>query len=162
MLQRRRGFDAERRRTEMTPGPGRLDGAGPGASMTPGRAASMTPGDPPGRGIGAPGSVEAGPRGRPLGCTSTRVPTPMTDSRQDPTHAESGETVGGVPPLRILVVDDHRMIIDGLRAMLAPYERRAVMVGACTDAADVLQTLRAQAPDVVLLDMRVGKSSGLD
>ncbi|MDQ3151534.1 MAG: response regulator transcription factor [Actinomycetota bacterium] len=65
-------------------------------------------------------------------------------------------------PIRLLLVDDHQMVLDGLRAMLRPYAERLVVVGSTTDPHEALSLLRAEAPAVVLVDVRMRAVSGLD
>lgn len=65
-------------------------------------------------------------------------------------------------PIRVLVVDDHEVILDGLESMLRPYAERAVIAGRATDGAGALAALASSQPDVVLLDVRVRGESGLD
>jgi DNA-binding NarL/FixJ family response regulator len=65
-------------------------------------------------------------------------------------------------PVRLVLVDDHEMILAGLQAMLAGFTGRVRVVGQAgtvRDAARLVATLR---PDIVLLDMRLGPDSGLD
>ncbi|TDB84912.1 response regulator transcription factor, partial [Actinomadura sp. 7K534] len=65
-------------------------------------------------------------------------------------------------PVRVVLVDDHEMILAGLQAMLAGFSGRVRVVGQAgtgDDAARLVTTLR---PDVVLLDVRLGPESGLD
>ncbi len=67
-----------------------------------------------------------------------------------------------VSPPRLLIVDDHQMVLDGLRAMLAPYADRVEIVAEANDP-DAALTLSAEAkPDIVLLDVRLHGASGLD
>ena len=65
-------------------------------------------------------------------------------------------------PLRLLIVDDHQMVLDGLRAMLRPYADRVEVVGEASDPADALRLVTELDPDAVLLDVRLRGSSGLD
>ncbi|MGH9131843.1 MAG: response regulator [Acidimicrobiales bacterium] len=65
-------------------------------------------------------------------------------------------------PIRVLVVDDHEVILDGLESMLRPYSSRVVIAGRATDGAGALAELGTIRPDAVLLDVRVRGESGLD
>jgi DNA-binding NarL/FixJ family response regulator len=62
----------------------------------------------------------------------------------------------------VLLVDDHQMVVDGLRAMLANYPDRVEVVGACNRLEDVLAAIAENPPDVVLVDVRMRGLSGLD
>lgn len=64
-------------------------------------------------------------------------------------------------PIRVLLVDDHQMVLEGLRVMLAPYAYISV-VGTAATAADALQAARTTAPDVVLLDLVLPDADGVE
>jgi DNA-binding NarL/FixJ family response regulator len=66
------------------------------------------------------------------------------------------------PVIRVLLVDDHQMILDGLTAMLQSHSGRVEVVGQTTDAEDALRLARLHTPDVILLDVRMKNASGLD
>ena len=59
------------------------------------------------------------------------------------------------PHIRILVVDDHPMIIEGLKATLDA-EPDMEVVGAATNGFEALQQFRATEPDVTLMDITLG------
>ena len=60
---------------------------------------------------------------------------------------------------KILLADDHSMVIDGLRALLEPeYE----VVGAVNDGRAVLPEVRRLQPDVVVIDISMPLLNGLD
>ncbi len=65
-------------------------------------------------------------------------------------------------PIRVLLVDDHQMVLDGLTAMLRPHAHRVHIVGQLTDAASARAAAPSLRPDVVLLDVRLRGASGLD
>jgi DNA-binding NarL/FixJ family response regulator len=65
-----------------------------------------------------------------------------------------------VKPLRILLVDDHRMFRQGLRSLLADLPDMEV-VGEADRAADALEAVERDPPDVVLLDISLPDSDGL-
>ena len=65
-------------------------------------------------------------------------------------------------PHRVLLVDDHQMVIDGLRAMLANHAHRVTVVGSCSSPEELWAALETETPDVVLLDVRLRGASGLD
>jgi DNA-binding NarL/FixJ family response regulator len=63
--------------------------------------------------------------------------------------------------LRVAIVDDHPMFRMGLAVAIAEMERIEVVGEAqCTD--EVAGLVSSTAPDVVLLDVRLGDGSGLD
>lgn len=64
-------------------------------------------------------------------------------------------------PITVGLIDDHRMVREGLRAMLR--EQPGVMiVGEAEDQAGALQMIGEVTPQVVLLDIRLRGASGLD
>jgi DNA-binding NarL/FixJ family response regulator len=65
-------------------------------------------------------------------------------------------------PLRVVVVDDHQMVLDGLRAMLAAYSSQVAIVGEATEPDVAITVITGQEPDITLLDVRLRGSSGLD
>jgi two-component system, NarL family, invasion response regulator UvrY len=60
-----------------------------------------------------------------------------------------------MPKIRILVVDDHPTIIDGLTATLGPHGIE--VVASTTSFTEMLQLYDQETPDVVILDIRFGK-----
>ena len=65
-------------------------------------------------------------------------------------------------PLRLVIIDDHQMVLDGLTAMLRPYRELVEIVGESSDAREAAQVVAEQKPDAVLLDVRLRGTSGLD
>ena len=65
------------------------------------------------------------------------------------------------PPIRVVVVDDHRVVREGLQAMLHGVPEIEI-VGEAEDLQGALASIRATQPDVVLLDVRLQRTSGLD
>jgi DNA-binding NarL/FixJ family response regulator len=65
-------------------------------------------------------------------------------------------------PVRLLVVDDHQVVLEGLASMLASQRGRVVIEAATTTAEEALRLAAERQPDVVLLDVRLRGASGLD
>lgn len=64
-------------------------------------------------------------------------------------------------PIRVLVVDDQELFRRGLTMLLAA-EPDIEVVGEANDGDDALQRVLEQAPDVVLLDVRMPRVSGIE
>jgi two-component system, NarL family, response regulator DevR len=62
---------------------------------------------------------------------------------------------------RVLIVDDHLVVRQGLRSLLSQYSEIEV-VGEAAGGPAVLEQIGQLEPDVILLDIRLGNSSGLD
>lgn len=60
----------------------------------------------------------------------------------------------------LYLVDDHRMVCEGLRAVLEAAGHR--VVGESADPTRALAELAALRPDVLLLDLHLGERSGLE
>ena len=65
-------------------------------------------------------------------------------------------------PVRLVLVDDHEMVIEGLKAMLAAFDDRVQVVGQAVGAERALSVIDEHDPDIVLCDVRMQGSSGLD
>jgi len=63
--------------------------------------------------------------------------------------------------IRVLIVDDHKVVRQGLRFLLEQ-EDGIEVVGECADGASALQAVRSLAPTVVLLDLFMPGDNGLD
>lgn len=65
-------------------------------------------------------------------------------------------------PLRLVLVDDHEMVIEGLKAMLTTFGDRVQVVGQAIGAEQAVTVVHELQPDIVLCDVRMQGSSGLD
>jgi DNA-binding NarL/FixJ family response regulator len=63
-------------------------------------------------------------------------------------------------PIRVLIADDHRLILEGIRRALASVEDIEV-VGEAQTGSQVLPLVLRTDPDVVLLDLRMPELDGL-
>jgi DNA-binding NarL/FixJ family response regulator len=63
--------------------------------------------------------------------------------------------------IRVVIVDDHRIVREGLQAMLASVQEIEI-AGEAEDLEGALEVINRTDPEVVLLDVRLQRSSGLD
>ncbi len=64
------------------------------------------------------------------------------------------------PPIRVLLVDDHEMVREGITALLA--RRKDIeVVGQAANGKEALQQVAALGPDVVLMDIAMPVMDGL-
>lgn len=64
------------------------------------------------------------------------------------------------PPINVLIVDDHRMVREGLKAMLR--DTRVKVVGEAETVEQALREIARAGPQAVLLDVRLQGQSGLE
>ena len=63
-------------------------------------------------------------------------------------------------PIRILIVDDHPMVAEGIQSVLETYDDIEV-VGTLGNGQDAVDSVKALAPDVVLMDLNMPRMGGL-
>jgi DNA-binding NarL/FixJ family response regulator len=64
-------------------------------------------------------------------------------------------------PAQILIADDHELVRDGLKHMLA-YEEDLEVVGEASNGREVVELCRRLKPDLVLMDVRMPQMDGLE
>jgi DNA-binding NarL/FixJ family response regulator len=63
--------------------------------------------------------------------------------------------------LRIILADDHELVREGLRALLAN-ENDIEVIATATDGASLLKELENRLPDVVVMDLQMPAPEGLN
>ena len=79
----------------------------------------------------------------------------------DPGAASGSVDSSASDPIRALIVDDHALFRRGLEMVLAA-EDDIELVGQASDGAEAQQKAGESLPDVVLMDIRMPKSSGIE
>jgi len=74
----------------------------------------------------------------------------------------TADTGDSTAPVRLMLVDDHEMVIEGLKAMLASFSGRVQVVGQAVGAERAIGVVEELQPDIVLCDVRMQGASGLD
>lgn len=65
-------------------------------------------------------------------------------------------------PARILIVDDHEIVREGIRTLIARSRPDWEICGEASDGEKAIEAVRALKPDVVILDITMPKMSGLE
>ena len=66
-----------------------------------------------------------------------------------------------ITPIRIVTVDDHPMLREGIAAVLAS-EADMVLVGEASNGREAIEQFRAHRPDVTLMDLQMPVMNGTD
>ncbi len=72
------------------------------------------------------------------------------------------EKQGEQQHIRVVVVDDHQVVREGLRMMLEILGEGFVLVGEAADGAASIRAVAETQPDVVLMDLRMPGMDGLE
>jgi DNA-binding NarL/FixJ family response regulator len=65
-----------------------------------------------------------------------------------------------LPPIRVLLVDDYDVVLDGLTRLLAT-DRQIEVVGLARDGTEAVAKAVRLAPDVVTMDLRMDGTDGI-
>lgn len=63
--------------------------------------------------------------------------------------------------MKIIIVDDHPLVRQGLASLLS-MEDDMVLVGECSNVEETLSMIEEKKPDIAIIDLKLGKESGLD
>jgi len=77
-------------------------------------------------------------------------------------NGASDEEIFNNNPIKIFLVDDHRSFMEGLQMVIDTQKPRMEIVGTAATPDEAIETAIPLKPDVVLLDLDFGDSSGLD
>jgi two-component system response regulator NreC len=66
-----------------------------------------------------------------------------------------------MPPIRILLADDHAIVRDGLRALLEKQPDMTV-AGEASDGREAVQIAEENAPDIVVMDIAMPNMNGIE
>ena len=78
--------------------------------------------------------------------------------------SESTETpwsLSGQEPIRLLVVDDHPLLLSGVAALVA-HHPDIVLVAEASDGHEGVEKFRVHNPDITLMDLQMPRLSGID
>ena len=92
---------------------------------------------------------------------SVRVAIPWSPPSQAAEEARPGEGKEQGAPLRVLLVDDHRVMRHGLSTLLTGHPD-LVVVGEAGDGRQGLELARQLEPDVVLMDVAMPEMDGVE
>lgn len=65
-------------------------------------------------------------------------------------------------PWKVVLVDDHEMVLLGVTEMLRPFSTDVEIVGSTRSVVEARSRIAATLPDIVLSDVRLGHESGVD
>jgi len=69
--------------------------------------------------------------------------------------------MSSTPPIRILVVDDHPIVREGI-AGLVGVQSDMIVIGEASNGREAIQQFRIQHPDITLMDLQMPEMNGLD
>ena len=65
-------------------------------------------------------------------------------------------------PIRILLVDDHKSFVEAMTMVIETQQPRMQVAATANTPADAIEAARREHPDLILLDMDLGTTTGLD
>ncbi len=85
----------------------------------------------------------------------------MTATVEDPIGLMASDAAPAARPLRLVVVDDHEVVREGIVALLARHDQFQVVAEAGT-VAEAVAAARRFEPDLVIMDVRLPDGSGIE
>jgi NarL family two-component system response regulator YdfI len=64
-------------------------------------------------------------------------------------------------PIRVVIADDHLLVREGLRSVLAVAED-ILLIGEASDGAEAVDLAESLSPDVILMDLRMPRMGGIE
>ena len=74
----------------------------------------------------------------------------------------SQTSTNGTAPIRVLLVDDQDIILDGIASMMKRFESQILIEGTVKDQASALMFVANSNIDIVISDIRLKNDSGID
>jgi DNA-binding NarL/FixJ family response regulator len=68
---------------------------------------------------------------------------------------------GNITPIRVLCVDDHPLLREGIAALLAS-QPDMILVGEASNGREAIEQFRKHRPDVTLMDLQMPEMNGVD
>jgi signal transduction histidine kinase/CheY-like chemotaxis protein len=84
-----------------------------------------------------------------------------TDSRSSDPSSERPRLAQDRPPIRVLLVDDHAMVRQGLRSIVDAYAHLQV-AGEANNGVKAIDAVRELRPDVVVMDLNMPQMNGIE
>lgn len=66
-----------------------------------------------------------------------------------------------MPPIRVLCVDDHRIVREGI-ALIIERQPDIKVIGSAASAEEAVELFRVSRPDITLMDLQLGAMSGVE
>jgi DNA-binding NarL/FixJ family response regulator len=77
------------------------------------------------------------------------------------TDQNPDEPAPGLAPVKLVIIDDHQLVRDGLRALLAAVPTALQIVGEAGTAREGYARIRESQPDLVVLDLNLPDQNGV-
>ncbi|HEX5549458.1 MAG TPA: MASE1 domain-containing protein [Nitrospira sp.] len=90
--------------------------------------------------------------------TSTAAPSTDTSVHERPVHPPPAKAAGA---RRVLLVDDHAMVRQGLRAVLEAHPDLFI-IGEAADGREAVSIAKKRTPDVIVMDINMPRMDGIE
>jgi DNA-binding NarL/FixJ family response regulator len=96
---------------------------------------------------------------RPMISSPTAPTSPSNEANVPAARFDEG-AYNGARPIKVVLVEDHHLVREGLRLVLGASPGIEV-VGEASDAAEAFESLERARPDVMIVDLTLGDSDGI-